>query len=160
MMMMATRPDAKRQLPHAPSLGPEPGPRAWACPHAPMPVLLSRASVRLLRAQQLPRQFGGLEGRSCRVCLTSPLPPRGRASGDQEVFLLRLSSFRRGNEPAWHATPSGPSVSGFVAILYGNLATLALAAVQKIAHIEPMLLGKGDHLRAHCSALGVLLVDL
>src|SRR5262249_44735264 len=81
-----------------------------------------------------PRSFYGIGGASRQklVGFVSP-PPLTPGSGDQEVFLFRLSSLRRGNEPAWHATTPGPGVSGSVAILHGHLATLALAAVQKIA---------------------------
>src|SRR5262249_36944541 len=83
----------------------------------------------------------------------------GEALSDEEVFLLRLSSLGRRNEPARHPTPTGPGVSCTVAILHGHLATLALAAIDKVTDVEPVLFGDGHHLLAHRSACGILLLD-
>src|SRR5215831_14042502 len=79
----------------------------------------------------------------------------------QEILFLRLSALGRRCQPARHPTTSGPGVSGIVriAVLHGNLAAFASAAIDQVTDIKSRIFGDLGDLLTERRALGILLLD-
>src|SRR5262249_29888041 len=92
----------------------------------------------------------------CDECLLAP-----SLSLHQEIFFLRLPALGRRCQPARHPTTSSPGVSGIVriAVLNGNLAAFASAAIDEVTDVESRIFCDLGDLRTQRRALGILLLD-